>query len=87
MLELVKTYNMIVHVVLGHTLSRCHSRGFFGIDYYYRLLSIQLDHTGMATTTVYSNYCEPVLPNQPPELSLWEETGIPRENPRLSAER
>ena len=29
----------------------------------------------------------PVLPNPPSQLSLWEETGVPGENPRLSAER
>jgi hypothetical protein len=27
------------------------------------------------------------LPNPPCQLSLWEETGVPGENPRLSAER
>jgi hypothetical protein len=26
-------------------------------------------------------------PNQPCQHSLWEETGVPGENPRLSAER
>ena len=26
-------------------------------------------------------------PNPPCQLSLWEETGVPGENPRLSAER
>ena len=26
-------------------------------------------------------------PNPPSQLSLWEETGVPGENPRLSAER
>ena len=29
----------------------------------------------------------PFLPNSPCQLSLWEETGVPGENPRLSAER
>jgi hypothetical protein len=29
----------------------------------------------------------PFLPNPPCQLSLWEETGVPGENPRLSAER
>jgi hypothetical protein len=28
-----------------------------------------------------------VYPNPPCQLSLWEETGAPGENPRLSAER
>ena len=28
-----------------------------------------------------------VLPNPPSQLSLWEETGVPGENLRLSAER
>jgi hypothetical protein len=28
-----------------------------------------------------------LLPNPPCQLSLWEETGVPGENPRLSAER
>ena len=28
-----------------------------------------------------------VYPNPPSQLSLWEETGVPGENPRLSAER
>jgi hypothetical protein len=27
------------------------------------------------------------VPNPPCQLSLWEETGVPGENPRLSAER
>jgi hypothetical protein len=30
---------------------------------------------------------DPFLPNPPCQLSLWEETGVPGENPRLSAER
>ena len=29
----------------------------------------------------------PFLPNPPCQLSLWEETGVPGGNPRLSAER
>ena len=29
----------------------------------------------------------PLLPIPPCQLSLWEETGVPGENPRLSAER
>ena len=48
---------------------------------------IQLTHRSMVTTTVRANYCGPVLPIPPGQLSLWEETGVPRENPRLSAER
>ena len=39
---------------------------------------------GRVTTTAYASYCGPFLPCQ---LSLWEETGVPGENPRLSAER
>jgi hypothetical protein len=35
----------------------------------------------------YANYCGPFLPNSPCQLSLWEETGVPGGNPRLSAER
>ena len=31
--------------------------------------------------------CRPVLPNPPCQLSLWEETGVPGKNPRLSAKR
>jgi hypothetical protein len=37
--------------------------------------------------TAYANYCGPFLPNPPCQLSLLEETGVPGENPRLSAER
>jgi hypothetical protein len=29
----------------------------------------------------------PLVPNPPGQLYLWEETGVPGENPRLSAER
>ncbi len=44
-------------------------------------------HKGRVTTTAYANYCGPALPNQPCQHSLWEETGVPGENPRPSAER
>ena len=48
---------------------------------------IQLCRKGRVTTTAWANYCGPVLPNPPCQLSLWEENGVPAENPRLSAER
>ena len=44
-------------------------------------------HKGRVTTTAYANYCGLALPNPPCQLSLWEETAIPGENPRPSAER
>ncbi len=45
-------------------------------------------YKGRVTTTAYANYCGPALPNPPCQLScMWEETGVPGENPRPSAER
>ena len=41
----------------------------------------------MVTTTAWANYCGRVLPIPPCQHSLWEETGVPGENPRFSAER
>jgi hypothetical protein len=44
-------------------------------------------YLALVTTTAYANYCGPFLPNPPCQLSMWEETGVPGGNPRLSAER
>jgi hypothetical protein len=42
---------------------------------------------GRVTTTAYANLTVgPNLPNPPRQLSLWEETGVPGENPQFSAE-
>ncbi len=41
---------------------------------------------GSPQRTAYANYCGPALPNPPCQLSLWEETGVPGENPRPSAQ-
>ena len=35
----------------------------------------------------YTDNLMAIKPNPPCQLSLWEETGVPGENPRLSAER
>ena len=35
----------------------------------------------------YTDYLMPLKPNPPCQLSLWEEIGVPGENPQLSAER
>jgi hypothetical protein len=38
-------------------------------------------------TTAYANYCGPFLPNPLCQFSMWEETGVPGENPQRPAER
>ena len=50
------------------------------------LFFILLRHKSRVTTTAWTNCCGPVVRNPPCQLSLWEETGVPGENPRLSAE-
>ena len=43
---------------------------------------------GRVTTTACTNYCGSFYLIHPAcQLSLWEKTGVPGENPRLSAER
>ena len=39
---------------------------------------------GRVATTAWANYCGPVLPNLPCQLSLWEEAGVPGQSPRFS---
>jgi hypothetical protein len=54
-----------------------------------RLLCNSCSHY-IITLYLYNNcdyFLNCVYPNPPCQLSLWEETGAPGENPRLSAER
>jgi hypothetical protein len=64
--------------------------GFSVTDYikYYDYLIcylLSLDYLSLQQSRYYFPNC--VYPNPPCQLSLWEETGAPGENPRLSAER
>jgi hypothetical protein len=44
-------------------------------------------HVNNTTADLWYYFPNCVYPNSPCQLSLWEETGAPGENPRLSAER
>ena len=55
---------------------------FFNLFYF-----IELRYKGRVPATPYTNYSWPALLNPPCPLSLWEETRVPGEKLRLSAER
>jgi hypothetical protein len=53
-----------------------------GIIYLFRFCQLGQGHHN----SICQSLCA-LLPNPSRQLALWEETGVPRENPRLSAER
>ena len=50
------------------------------LNYLNQILELTLSQEHCFTTAC-ANYCWSILPNQPCQLSLWDETGVPEENP------
>ncbi len=78
------TWMKIANTYSSKSQFYCQNSRFPPSIFLLKLFFIWLCHNGRDTTTASANYFGPVPPNPLCQLSLWEETEVPGENPLLS---